>query len=75
LEFVGDPRGVTLGGTLLKPVNELEIRGPAGNLPSTLQADISNLGVGESLHVSDLVAPEGIEILASCDAEAPRAAM
>ncbi len=67
LEFLGDPIGVAEGGSLIKPVNDLEIRGPAGDLPSILQADISNLSVGDSFHVSDLILPEGIEVMAPAE--------
>lgn len=63
VELVGEPRGVAEGGTLLQPLTEVEIQGLAVNLPASIQADISGLGLDESLHARDLVMPEGIELL------------
>lgn len=67
LELLGEPHGVTEGGSLLQTMNEIEIRGVAASLPSSLQADISHLGMDESLHVRDIQVPEGIEILSPAD--------
>jgi len=67
VELVGEPRGLAQGGVLLQPVAELEIVGVAGDLPGAIQADVSGLGVDESLHVRDLKLPEGIEVHAPAD--------
>ncbi|ANQ53284.1 50S ribosomal protein L25 [Thermosipho affectus] len=61
IEFVGKPKGVEKGGVIEVIHHEL----PVETLPSViiekLEIDISNLNLGESLHVSDLKLPEGME--------------
>jgi large subunit ribosomal protein L25 len=68
LEFVGTPTGVSVGGgTLLKPASDLEIIAPAGSIPTSITADVSNLGLDQALHVRDLPLPEGVEAAVSGD--------
>lgn len=65
LHLIGTPRGVsTGGGMLLQPVSDLEIICLATELPAAIEADITGLGLDESLHVRDLKLPEGIETTA-----------
>jgi len=80
VELVGEPRGVSEGGTLMQPLIDVEVRGVAASLPASLQVDVSHLGIDESLHVSEISAPEGVEIVAAPDevvavVHAPRAAV
>jgi len=65
VELVGEPAGVALGGTLMQPLAEVEIRGVAAELPPSIQVDVSHLGLDENLLVSDIQAPEGIEVITS----------
>jgi len=67
LEFVGEPKGVREGGTLEILMRELDIKCLPGNIPEKIVIDISNLGVGDVLHVKDIPAPEGVEFLNSPD--------
>ncbi|HOJ21293.1 MAG TPA: 50S ribosomal protein L25 [Armatimonadota bacterium] len=80
VELVGEPRGVSEGGTLMQPLIDVEVRGVAASLPASLQVDVSHLGIDESLHVSEISVPEGVEIVAAPDevvavVHAPRAAV
>ncbi len=60
----GTAFGVKNQGAVLEMVaHELEVHCLPRNLPKELIIDVSELKVGESLHVSDIVAPEGVSIL------------
>lgn len=55
--------GVKAGGIVTHQLTTVEVSCPAGRLPEYLEADVSKLEVGESVHLSDLKLPEGVEIL------------
>lgn len=61
IETEGDSEGVREGGILQVILHELEVQCLPGNIPEAVTVDISSLGVGESLLVSDLKLPQGVE--------------
>jgi large subunit ribosomal protein L25 len=64
LVFVGTPEGVRTGGGILDQVmHEMEISVDPSNIPNHIDVDVSSLVIGHSLHVSDVVVPEGVEVL------------
>ncbi|HLL14902.1 MAG TPA: 50S ribosomal protein L25 [Pyrinomonadaceae bacterium] len=64
LHLTGEPIGVTEGGGVLEQmVREIEIRVRPRDIPDAIDLDVSNLGVHDVLHVSDLQVAENIEIL------------
>lgn len=68
IEATGEAEGVkTYGGILQQQVRTLEIECLPQNLPSVLMVDVSGLGVGDSIHVKDIVLPEGVTALAEPD--------
>jgi len=52
------------GGLLNRLVNEIEIVCLPGNLPEYLELDVADLKLDESLHLSDIKLPEGVQIVA-----------
>lgn len=65
LHFSGEETapGVKLqGGIVSHLMTEIDITCLASNLPEYLVADVSNLNLGDSVHLSDLQLPEGVEI-------------
>ncbi|MBI79759.1 MAG: 50S ribosomal protein L25/general stress protein Ctc [Pseudomonadota bacterium] len=50
------------GGEVSKIINDIEISCLPKNLPEYIEIDISNLELNQSLHVSDLNLPDGVEI-------------
>jgi large subunit ribosomal protein L25 len=50
----------THGGLLQQQVRSLEIECLPQNLPDFLKVDVSALEIGQSIHVKDLVLPEGV---------------
>lgn len=63
IHFTGDPAGVKEGGIIQIEMYEVEVRCMPDNLLSAFEVDISGLGIGDQLHVSDLAFHEGIEVL------------
>ena len=67
--LTGTPEGVRLSGGILSQVmSELTIRVDPVNIPRRIEADVTNVAIGHSLHVSDLKVPEGVEVLDDSDA-------
>ena len=68
IHFVGDPVGVKVGGGILdQTVTELAIRCKPDKIPETLEIDISGLKLGESLQLSQITLPEGVEAAGEAD--------
>lgn len=66
--LVGTPEGVrTSGGILDQILREISIEVDPVNMPSHIELDVSQLGINDSLHVSDLKVPEGVEILVDAE--------
>ena len=63
VHFEGESKGVKAGGLLEEAVREVTVKGVVTAIPEHLVMDISDLDVNETLKVSDLQVPEGIEIL------------
>jgi len=69
LRLVGEPIGVReQAGILEQIVRDVEIRCDPRDIPEVLEVDVSNLNVHDVLHVSDLPANVGVEILEAPDA-------
>ncbi|MGE3800442.1 MAG: 50S ribosomal protein L25 [Candidatus Kapaibacterium sp.] len=54
ISFVGRAAGQLDGGIVQHVMNELEIEVLPKNLPESIEIDISDLNIGDSIHVSDL---------------------
>lgn len=73
IHFVGKARGVEFGGILDHPLRELEVECLPRAIPEFVEVDVSALEVGQSIHVSDLRLPEGVEVMT--DGELPVASV
>lgn len=60
--FLGESPGVKAGGVLMHTMREVMVEALPADLPEQLEVDISNLDLGHSITVADLVAPAGVEI-------------
>lgn len=49
------------GGVVSHIANEVEVSCLPGALPSFIEVDISKMAIGDTLHISDLALPEGVE--------------
>jgi|SRR4028118_1016745 large subunit ribosomal protein L25 len=63
LHFVGDAVGVKEGGVLDPVFTELQVQCAPENIPESIDVDVSNLQIGDSLNADQLVLPSGITIL------------
>lgn len=64
LHLVGEPVGVReKQGVLEQVIREIEIRCEPREIPDSIDIDVSNLDVHDTLHVSDIKVSETIEIL------------
>jgi len=68
LKFVGEAKGVKLGGVLSTELTDLEVRVLPRNIPDHIEVDVSDLEIGDALHASDLNLPEGVELLTDPEA-------
>lgn len=64
--LTGTPTGVKLGGILEHLVREINVECLPRHIPESIEVDISELGIGDSLHIYDIKA-ENIEILDAKD--------
>ena len=68
LRLVGEPIGVREeAGVLEQIIRQVEIRCQPRDIPEHLDVDVTNLGVHDVLHISDIPASEGVEILTEAD--------
>src|SRR6476620_6290498 len=68
LHLTGEPIGVRHEqGVLEQIIRELEIRCEPREIPDVINVDVSNLGVHDVLHISDIQIDERIEILTPAD--------
>ena len=63
LHLTGAAVGIREGGILESFVHELEVECLPKDLPESIEVDITKLELGHSIHVRDINAPDGVEIL------------
>ncbi len=67
LSLSGEAPGEKMGGTLSQLLRELEISCLPNAIPEQIEVDISEVEIGDVLHVRDLQIPEGVELVADPD--------
>lgn len=68
IEAVGEALGVrTFGGLLEYSLRALEVECFPQDLPDVVRLDVTNLNIGESLHVRDIPLPAGVESITDGD--------
>ena len=65
LRPVGTAEGVKQGGVLQTSMHTITLKGRPADIPETLEPDISDLDVGQSLHLEDIELPKGVVAIAS----------
>ena len=64
VEAVGIPEGVKTGGGTLEHVRfRLRVRCLPGDLPEQINVDVSAMKVGQTLHIGEVAAPTGVELM------------
>ena len=63
LHFVGDAVGVAnKGGTLDTVMTEVQLKCPPDAIPQSLDVDVSDMDIGDALHVGELKLPAGTSV-------------
>lgn len=63
LHFIGEPVGVKEdGGLFVENIREVLALCDPGNVPESIELDVSGMHLNESLHISDIKFPEGVEV-------------
>jgi large subunit ribosomal protein L25 len=66
--LTGEAVGVARdGGSLEQAMHEITISCLPQAIPDSIEVDISALGIGSTLHVRDIVAPEGVTLVSAPD--------
>ncbi|MFA5072933.1 MAG: 50S ribosomal protein L25 [Nitrospirota bacterium] len=63
IHIVGSAIGVKEGGIFQYGQRQVEVECLPSHIPDSINVDISQLNVNESVHVRDIIAPEGVRIL------------
>ena len=64
VETVGEAAGVKTGGGVLEHVLfRIKVRALPKDLPEFFQVDVSHLELGQSIHLGEIKAPDGVEIV------------
>jgi large subunit ribosomal protein L25 len=66
LHFVGDDKapGVNEGGVVYHAITDIEVSCLPANLPEFLEVDTSKMQLDETLHLSNITLPKGVELVA-----------
>ena len=62
VDLIGEAKGVREGGILQTQHYEVEIKCLPDQIPDSIRAEISHLGIGDALYASDLELPPGVEL-------------
>jgi len=63
IEIRGTPKGAKEGGVLLQEMTELEIECIVQNIPHEIRVDVSELGIGDVLHLSQVKLPPDMKTI------------
>lgn len=73
IHFIGeaDAPGVKVDhGIFIHTMTELEIKCLPNDLPEYIEVNVSQLGVGKGIHLSEIILPKGVELAAAIQDEA-----
>ena len=67
VHLMGEPTGVRDGGLLEQLLFNLTVEALPGNIPVSIEIDVTELAIGDQLRVEDLPLPEGVVTHAESD--------
>lgn len=67
VEIVGKAPGIQEGGILEEILREIEVECFPASIPNVIEIDVSQLGIGDSIHIGDLTLSEGVTVLHDSD--------
>ena len=63
LHFAGEEAAVKKGGVIAHATTEVEISCLPKDLPEFIEVNVADMNVGDTLHLSDLNVPKGVELV------------
>lgn len=67
LRYVGTSPGVKAGGMLQHTLDEVEVSCLPDAIPESFEVNIDGLEIGDSVHLSQIALPEGVELVDDAD--------
>lgn len=67
IRLEGKPIGISEGGLLNQVNRQIEVECLPTDIPAFITLDVSDLGVGQALHVSDMKLPSGVKAISSAE--------
>lgn len=62
VKVVGTSQGQRLGGVLQLVNNDIQVKVSPKNIPDHIEVDVSELGIGGSIHMDEVKLPEGVKL-------------
>ena len=69
--LTGKAQGVEKGGQIQQGEREVDITGLPGSIPDQIEVDVTSLGLGQTLHLSQMPLPEGLKLSKKVDLPVP----
>lgn len=64
LVYVGEAKGAGEGGVLSIAEHTLTVQGTVGDIPDSIEVDVTELEIDDAIYLRDLTMPEGVEAVA-----------
>lgn len=68
LTLRGTAKGTNAGGVMQQAASEIEVECTANSIPEEIRISVDDLDINQSLHMSDVVLPEGVVLLSDPEA-------
>jgi large subunit ribosomal protein L25 len=65
VKVVGESKGVKMGGDLYQPRKQITVEALPEAIPNEIIVDVTNMQIGDVIHVFDLEMPEGVKVKSS----------
>ncbi|HWK22907.1 MAG TPA: 50S ribosomal protein L25/general stress protein Ctc [Ureibacillus sp.] len=63
ITVIGEASGVKEGGVLMQPIREIKIKVKPASIPESIEVDVSNVGMNESISIAEIRSTVPFEIL------------
>jgi large subunit ribosomal protein L25 len=67
IHLLGKPKGLDFGGLLEHTLREVALECLPRAIPAAIEVDVSNLEIGDVIHVRDLALPQGVTLVSDPD--------
>lgn len=67
VHLIGKPKGIDFGGILEHSLREIALECLPRSIPASIEVDVSNMEIGDVIHVRDLALPAGVSLVTDPD--------